>query len=474
MVETIIRGGNLVIPYVGITKADIHVKGEKIVGIAESITDSAGKDIIDAKDKFVLPGLIDPHVHWGNTLPFFDDVRTETPCAAAGGVTTILVFLKAALFAPGFPSYRKVFNNVVDEVLGQACVDFSFHFHIPLDTYIDEIPDYYKDYGIQSFKFHMGYKPSASGPTDEYITQRLQKISPGVDDGVIYEILKKVGETSPAPLALVHAEADDIIQRTHQAAMDQGLSGLKAWDAARPDFAEELAIIRVGYLARKTNAPIYIVHVSSALALEAVRREKTLGTKIIAETCPHYLSLAHDEVNEYQETFGKVAPPIRSKQDVEALWDGIRDGTITCIGTDHSAKRREAKSKDIWGSILGFPGLETMLPVMITGATERHISLTRVAEVCSYNVARTFQLLPKKGTIAVGSDADLVIVDMERQLTINGEQLHSVSGFTPWEGQKVKGLPVLTMLRGKVIYENGNILKKGFGAFVPRFPDGSG
>jgi len=256
--------------------------------------------------------------------------------------------------------------------------------------------------------------------------------------------------------------------------MDQGLSGLKAWDAARPDFAEEFAIIRVGYLARKTNAPIYIVHVSSALALEAVRREKSLGTKIVAETCPHYLSLAHDEVNEYQETFGKVAPPIRSKQDVEALWDGIRDGTITCIGTDHSAKPKEAKSKDIWSSMLGFPGSETMLPVMITGATDRHIPLTRIAEVCSCNTAQTFQLWPKKGTIAVGSDADLVVVDMKKEVTIKGENLHSVSGFTPLEGKKVRGLPILTMLRGNVIYDNGSVPEKRWGKFVPRFPGGRG
>jgi len=317
----------------------------------------------------------------------------------------------------------------------------------------------------------MGYKPSEKEMKDEYITQRLQKISPGIDDGVIYGILKKIEETAPPPLALVQAEADDIIKWTTQSAMDGGLTGLKAWDVSRPDFAEEIAIIRVAYLARKTNAPVYIVHLSSASALESVRNEKRLGTKIIAETCPQYLSLANDEPNEAQEIFGKVAPPIRSKKDVEALWEGIKDGTISCIGTDHSAKPKQAKTKDVWKSILGIPGMETMLPVLITEAMKRNISLTKISELCSYNVARIFQLLPHKGTIAPGTDADLVIVDLEKEIEIKAENLHSVSGFTPFEGRRVKGWPVLTMLRGKVIYENGNFLEKGLGKFVSRFPN---
>jgi dihydropyrimidinase len=366
--------------------------------------------------------------------------------------------LKAALFASGFPSYREIFDTVLRNVSELASVDFSFHFHIPNETYIDEIPGYYKDYGIQSFKFYTVYKPNIKVSNDEYM-QRLQKISPGIDDGVIYEILKKIGQTSPPPLALVHAEADEIITRTTKAAQKAGLLGLKAWDAARPDFAEEMAIMRVGYLARKTNAPIYIVHTSSALGLEAVRNEKRLGAQIIAETCPHYLALTHEETNEELETFGKINPPIRSRTDVEALWEGIKKGDISCVGTDHSAKPKHAKTKDIWTSMLSGPGLETMLPVMITEATKRNISLTKISEVCSYNTARIFGLFPDKGTIAPGSDADLVIVDMEKELKVRGEILHSISGFSQFEGKKTKGWPILTMLRGKVIYENGNLLE---------------
>ena len=468
--DTVIKGGNLVIPYVGIKKADIHIKDEIIFAISESIENVKGKNIVNADGKFVFPGFIDPHVHLGNTFPFFEDVKSETPCAAAGGVTTILVFLKAPLFGSGFPSFKQVFNKVLEDLKGLASVDFSFHFHIPLETYIEEIPDYYKEYGIQSFKFHMGYKPSEAELKDEYITQRLQKISPGIDDGVIYSILKKIGETAPSPLALVHAEADDIVKRTTELSRGMGLEGLKAWDAARPAFAEDMAIMRVAYLARKTDAPIYIVHLSSALGLETVRNEKRLGTKIIAETCPQYLLLNYEETNEEQETFGKVAPPIRSKSDMEAMWEGVKDGTISCIGTDHSAKPRHSKTKEVWKSILGIPGMETMVPLVITEALKRKIPLTKISELCSYNVARTFNLLPKKGIIAPGSDADLAIVDIENEEEIRSEKLHSISGFTPYEGKKAKGWPILTLLRGNVIYQKGKLLEKGQGKFVPRFP----
>jgi len=209
----------------------------------------------------------------------------------------------------------------------------------------------------------MGYKPSESDLKDEYISQRLQEISPGIDGGVIYDILKKIVEISPLLLALVHAEADDIIKRTTQSCMDRGLLGLSAWDVARPDSAKEMVIMKVGYLTWRTNAPVYIVHVRSSLGLEAVRNGRTLGTTIIAEPYPHYLSLTHVDTNEDLETFERVATPVRRKRDVEVLWEGIRDGTISSIGTDHSAKPRSAKTKDIRSSILGMPGLETTLPI---------------------------------------------------------------------------------------------------------------
>jgi len=146
--ETIIKDGNIVIAHCGIRKTDIQVKGEKIFAISKSIGDFKGKKVIDAKGKYVSPGFIDPHVHLGNTFPFFEDVESETPHAAAGGATTILVFFRAALFDSRFPSYKKVFKKILESLREIAYIDFSFHFHIPIETYIDEIPDYCKEYEI--------------------------------------------------------------------------------------------------------------------------------------------------------------------------------------------------------------------------------------------------------------------------------------------------------------------------------------
>ncbi len=466
MLDCVVKNGKLVIPQVGILEAWIGIEKERIKIVSDEKATPEAKKIIDAKGRYIFPGLVDPHTHFGNHLPFYEDFDTETVVAAAGGVTTFLTVLKVGLFDPEYPSYFKIFPGILEKTKGLSSVDFSFHFHIPVDKHIEEIPDYYRELGIQSYKFHMTYKnvAAASGVTD--VAAHLKKMNPGVDDGVIYQILKKVGGMEIPPVPAVHCEADEIIRYTEEEAHRQGLTGLKAWNEARPYFTEELAVMKAGYLARITKSPVYIVHLSTKEGLEVVRAEKIRGTKIIAETCVHYLSMNDEEMS----PFGKINPPIRSQEHVEKLWEGILDGSITCVGTDHGAKHRSTKMKDIWGASLGFPGMETTLAIMIDESRKRGIPLTKVAEVCSYNNAKVFSLLPQKGTICPGSDADLVFVDMEKEVVISPDILHSISGFSPYEGRKVKGWPVLTMLRGEVIYENGKMVKKGSGEFVPRYP----
>lgn len=466
MLDCIIKNGKVVIPKIGIQDVCIGIQKGKITSMTEEETHLGAKNVIDAQGKYVFPGLVDPHTHFGNHLPFYEDFDTETVVAAAGGVTTFLTNLKVGLFDPEFPSYSKIFPDILDKTRNLSCVDFSFHFHIPMEKHIQDIPFYFEEYGIQSYKFHMGYKKEVETSGVPDVAAHIKKMSPGVDDGIIYLILKKIAEMKVRPIPTVHCEAAEIIKHTTLEASNKGLKGLKAWNAARPNFTEELAVMRAGYLARITKAPIYIVHLSTEEALNVVRAEKTRGTEIIAETCVHYLSLNDEEMG----TFGKINPPIRTKENVEKLWGGIMDGSISCVGTDHGAKHRDTKMKDIWGATLGFPGMETTLPIMIDEAKKRDIPFTKVAEVCSYNNAKVFGLLPKKGTICPGADADLVIVDMEREVTITPDILHSVSGYSPFEGRKVKGWPILTMLRGEVIYENGKLKKKGLGEFIPRYP----
>ncbi len=461
--DLVILNGTLVLPHQGLVKAHIGVKDEKIIFLSQGDPSQKAKEIIDAQGKFIFPGLVDPHVHFGNHLPFFQDFKTETKSAAAGGVTCIITQLKMGLFANEFESYFTICDDVLNKLKEISSVDYSFHFHIPHAKYADEVASYYKQLGIQSYKFHMGYKPKK---VDDVTTGHLQKISPGIDDGAIYYILKKVGKLDPPPLMTVHCECDEVIKYTTEEAKKAGLNGLAGWDAARPDIAEELAISRLAAIARYTGANVYVVHVSSKKGLEVIREEKTKKTHIRAETCPHYLWLS----TEGKGTLGKIAPPIRSCENIESLWEGIKDRTIDCIGTDHGPKYKKTKGDNIWDATLGFPGMETMLPLMITGAINRGIPLEKVAEVCSFNTASAFGLHPKKGNIAVGSDADLVIVDLEEKRRIESCKLHSEADFTPFEGMEVCGWPLITILRGKKIFDQGHFVNEGTGTFIPRYP----
>ena len=460
--DTVITNGILVLPRQGLVKAHLGIKDEKIICLGLVDPSGDAREVIDAGGKYVFPGLLDPHVHFGNYLPFFQDFKSETKSAAAGGITCIITQLKIGLFAEEFEPYFAVFDRVQKDLKGVSSVDYSFHFHIPHEKYADEIPSYYEQLGIQSYKFHMTYKPRDIEDDVSYI----RKMSPGIDDGAIYTILKKVGKLDPPPLMTVHCEVDDVIIHTIKEAKEAGLSGLSGWDAARPDIAEELAISRLAAMARYTGAHVYVVHLTSQKGLEVIRDEKARKTHIRIETCPHFLWLTKEE----KGTLAKIAPPLRSAEDVESLWEGVRDRTIDCIGTDHGAKYRKTKVDNIWEASLAFPGLETMLPLMITGAINRGIPLERVAEICSFNTALVFGLYPKKGNIAVGSDADLVIVDMGEERRIDAAKLHSEADFTPFEGMEVRGWPIITLLRGKKIFDQDNFPNEGMGTFSPRFP----
>lgn len=449
--DYLFKGGTLVIPFAGLRRADLGVGGEKIQKIAEDLAADA-RVVIDARGKYIFPGAIDAHTHVGASLPFWEDFQETSTAAARGGVTTLFTLLKVDFFNEKETSYLRVLPGVLEKTAGKAAVDFSFHLQIPSRLQIQEIPQYYSRLGIQSFKTYMAYKE--------------RKIAPGVDDGTFYCLLKAIGDAADGALPMLHAESDEIIKITTEAAKKQNLTGLKAWNSARPCFSEVHALIRGCYLAQVTGAPLYIVHVSCKESVVYIEKEKSLGRRIIAETCPQYLVLS----DELKGDLAKINPPIRSREDREALWEGVRQGTIDCLGTDHGSKKREMKGGNIWEAALGFPGIGTLFPLIYTEGSRRGIPLPRIAELCSGNTARIFGLFPRKGSLQAGADADLIVVDPAVEQAVRVQELYEHSDFSPYAGMLLRGWPEMTMLRGAVIYEKGKILERGRGIFLPRFP----
>jgi len=432
-----------------IISASLGIHNGKIVAVAKDTNLPSAETTIDCKGKFVLPGAIDPHVHFGSYFPFGQDCITETKAAAMGGITTIMHHL----IDKG--SYSKIFLEHKRKAEENSLIDFAFHFTIMSDDHLQELDDYVR-LGTTSFKFFMAYR----GLEGE------QMGITAADDGVLLEGFQRIANLGFPGLPLVHAENVEIAQRLKSKLMHQGRKDLAAWSEARPNFCEEENVVRAASIAKYVQSPLYIVHVSTWEAVEAIFTFKRT-MNIFAETTPHYLTLTND-MN--LGVYGKVAPPLRESKSIEKLWWGIKNGVIDCIGSDHPPITRENKGEDIWDAPPGFPGIGLIYPILITeGLKKGRISLEKVVEVCSYNTARIFGLYPRKGTLRVGSDADLVILDLDKSSRFKPEDLPSVSDFSTYEGMELAGWPSLTMIRGNVIVDDGEIVgSPGIGEYIPR------
>ena len=419
------------------------------MAIAKDASLPRGDNTIDCKENFVLPGLLDPHVHFGAWFPFKEDCKTETEAAALGGITTVMHHLiNRDSYFQIFEKYRKM----ADE---NSIIDICFHFAIMSNEHLKEIEDYVR-LGTTSFKFFMAYR----GEEGEQIG-----IS-AADDGLLFEGFQRIGQLGPPSIPMVHAENVEIAYRLKAKLMTQGRKDLAAWSEARPNFCEDENIIRAAYLAKTAKSPLYIVHVSSGESVESVYKLKP-SMALYAEATPHHLTLTKGSD---LGTLGKVGPPLRDSRSVAKLWWGIVNGTIDCIGSDHVPVTKEKKSGDIWAAPPGLPSIGLILPIMITeGVRKNRISLEKVVRLCSYNTAKIFGLFPKKGNLKVGSDADLLIVDLKKTVKFKPDILPSVADFSPYEGMDLVGWPQLTMVRGNIIVKDGQVIgHPGIGDYIAR------
>ncbi|MBK5259330.1 MAG: dihydropyrimidinase [Thermoanaerobaculia bacterium] len=453
--RTIIRNGRIVTA-VDDYNADILIEDETVAVIGRSLDMEADK-VIDAKGRLVIPGGIDPHTHMD--LPFggtssSDNFETGTIAAAHGGTTTIIDF---AVQYKG-----QALNEALDEWFrkseGRTSIDYGFHL-ICTDLPDERLPEIKTliDQGVTSFKLFMAY--------------------PGVflvDDGVIYKAMTTASEKGG--LICMHAENGVVIDAIVKRALAEGKTSPKYHALTRPTKAEAEGVHRAIAIADMANAPVYIVHLSCDDALQEVTRARDAGIPVYAETCPQYLFL-DDTVYEKPGFEGAkyvMTPPIRGKHNQEKLWRGLQFNDLQVVATDHCPfcfKEQKELGKDDFTKIPnGGPGVEHRMSLVYNGGVATgKISLNRFVEIVSTNPARIFGLFPRKGTIAVGSDADIVIFDPDEEMTISAKTHHMNVDYSCYEGVRVRGVTKTVLSRGKVVIEEGKYAgKPGNGKFLKR------
>jgi dihydroorotase (multifunctional complex type) len=435
--DLLLKSGEIVFPGQGVRTGSIGIDEGRIAAILQPGETASAERVIDCKNLWILPGLIDPHTHIGfgsNETDF----QTESRSAAVGGVTGMLTFHRSNDLAQSTGAWRARGE-------AQSLIDFGFHFGITSRHHVDTLEENAARFGITSIKVYLMYK-GANGATKGFTE---------IDDALLYRALL-VGAKLRGGIVGVHCENVEVIPVFRDPIKAAGRNDLGAWDDQSPGFLEAENVFRVCYFGGKAECPVNIVHMSSAESLEIVRMLRRPGrAPIHVETCAHYLSLTRDSPI---GCVGKVNPPLRSQVDVDGLWEGVRTGEIATIGSDHVPRKVSTKGNDLWSASAGFPGIATLLPVMIDeGWHKRGIPIETLAAATSRNVARLYSL-PNKGQIVPGFDADFAIVDPEKTTTVDPAVLESNSDYSPYAGMQIIGAAVATILRGRVIAQDGGIV----------------
>ena len=453
--RTLIRNGTIVTA-TDLYRGDVLIEGETIQTIGTALDIPADK-VIDASNRYVIPGGLDAHTHLD--MPFggtksADDFESGTIAAAFGGTTSIIDF---AIQYRG-QTLHHAWETWLKKAEGRAAIDYGFHMiATEVNDQIELEMDALVRQGITSFKLFMAY--------------------PGVfmlDDASIFRALLRTGKNGGT--ICMHAENGGVIDVLVQRALAEGRTAPKYHALTRPARAEGEATHRAIALAEIADVPVYIVHLSAAEALDMVTEARDRGLPAFAETCPQYLFLSSDNYDEPEFEGAKyvMSPPLRDRSTQNQLWRGLASNDLQVIATDHCPfcmkEQKELGRSDFSKIPNGAPGIETRMSLVYDGGVRTgRISLNRFVELTSTSPARIFGLFPRKGTIAPGSDADIVVFDPEKTVTLSARTHHMKVDYNPYEGRQVTGVPETVLSRGRVIIEDGRFVgRAGAGSFLKR------
>jgi dihydroorotase len=443
--DLILTGGKVVSPD-AVIDASVAIKDDKIIAVGAMDAMPAAIETVDVSGMHILPGAIDVHVHFRDPgYPQKEDFTSGTAAAAFGGVTTIFD-MPNTVPTVGTPEVLAAKHKMASE---KAHVDYGLYAVLGEDT-IENVPALIET-GVIGFKLYMG--------------NTFGKIA-SPSTGAMLEAFEVVAPTGKR--ISLHAETNSIMERRETRLRQAGRTDPLAHLASRPAIVAIEAVSRAAILAEWTGARIHILHISSADELRPLREAKARGVDITGETCPHYLMLSADD---YARNAGviRVNPPVREKRNQEPLWAALADGTVDIIATDHAPHSREEKTRnDMFDVDCGFPGVESQMPLMLTQVNAGRMTIMDYVALSAAKPAKIWGLYPHKGVIAPGAEADIAVVDLKREMTLDDAKLQSRAKITPWHGRNVKGLPIHTLVRGRFVMRDRTLVEgtRGHGRSV--------
>jgi len=483
MFDLVVKNAGVVRPnHPEVETLDIAMEGGTFVHLAPDIDPSDAVKVVDGEGLLAFPGVVDAHMHFGIYHPLSEDIQSESRAAATGGVTSGLSYMRTGqYYLNKGGSYADFFPDVLEMSKGRSYVDYAYHLAPMMAEHIDEIPDLIERFGVSSFKIFMFYGSHGlhgrsddqssflmTPPGEQYDIAHFEFIMRGVR-AAMDRFPDKAANLSVS----LHCETAEIMRAYTTMVEEAGeLSGLAAYDAARPPHSEGLAITIASYLAHETDCTnINLLHLSSAKAIDAAMRMAQVFPQIDfrREVTVNHLLVDVDTAN---GNYGKVNPPIRSSEDVDALWQAVLECNVDWVVSDHACCREEVKldgddPENVWLAKSGFGGTEFLLSGLLSEGTKRGLPPHRIAELISWNPAQRYGLL-SKGTIEEGYDADLVLVDPNETFTVRAADSESTQEYSPLEGHELTGRAKHVFLRGTQIVENGNVIGEASGQYLSR------